>query len=61
MEALKKECHFDTIEEVLNDAMTAPKEDYFIYEKYKRMIWDLSVSCDEYQEDIKKLTEILKV
>jgi len=61
MEPLKKESHFDTIEEVLEDAKTAPRDDYFVYERYKPWIWDLSNTCAEYQTNIKILTDILEI
>jgi hypothetical protein len=49
--------HLSEIDNVLDEAQYAKKDDYHVYEKFKSRIWD--AIAKEYETAIKKLTEIL--
>lgn len=51
----------ERIEAVLWAAMRAPKEDYLVYKTYRDRLGELCLTTEEYQENVKKLIEILRV
>lgn len=51
----------ERIEAVLLAAKKAPKEDYSVYKTYRNKLGELCLTPEEYQKNVKKLIEILRV
>jgi len=53
--------HFDTLENVLNSARRSAKGSWFVYNQLRNRIVSIGLSCDEYEDAINKLTDILDI